>query len=599
MNKSELLEIKKGKTGTGLLIEHDGYISMSDKNNKFLKESFNSETGWHCPYPFIVHAVFQKYGIKNANGRIYPENVLKKQVEIYQERINEKRALGECYSEDAMILTNDGWKNITEVREGELILTLNTETNEIEVKPIIRKIEYDYVGDMVHIKNRNIDDLVTLEHKYPIYNRYNKFKGFFSATDILNNSISDMSHSYIPKQGIWVEKGDDIFTLSKYEDISNQLLKSQPYIIYDKKIKMSSMMKLLGIYLSEGCLNTNETIVYIYQKKEEIISEIKELMIELDLNYSINVKDNGVTIFNIYDARLAKILSPLGDCYHKYIPKYFKNQSKENLKILYEWFVKGDRRIRGDKRNNLKYLSDDVFSSSKQLILDLNEIQFKIGYSGNYHFETRDYDRYIEGRLIEGKNTNPLHFTFRSKIKGATLDKRFLKVDKEFYKGKVYCVEVENHTWYVMQNNKCHWTGNCNHPSESTIDLGRISHNIIELHWEGRTLVGQMELNVTKGFVEQGICSSYGDTVANLLLNGYKIGVSSRGVGSVEQKMGQYIVGDDFELICWDIVSDPSTPNAYIGSDREELEPYMESTEKNKTKLVNEKINKLKNILSN
>ena len=38
MNKSELLEIKKGKTGTGLLIEHDGYISMSDKNNKFLKE---------------------------------------------------------------------------------------------------------------------------------------------------------------------------------------------------------------------------------------------------------------------------------------------------------------------------------------------------------------------------------------------------------------------------------------------------------------------------------------------------------------------------------------------------------------------------------
>lgn len=95
MNKSELLEIKKGKTGTGLLIEHDGYISMSDKNNKFLKESFNSETGWHCPYPFIVHAVFQKYGIKNANGRIYPENVLKKQVEIYQERINEKRASGE------------------------------------------------------------------------------------------------------------------------------------------------------------------------------------------------------------------------------------------------------------------------------------------------------------------------------------------------------------------------------------------------------------------------------------------------------------------------------------------------------------------------
>lgn len=142
--------------------------------------------------------------------------------------------------------------------------------------------------------------------------------------------------------------------------------------------------------------------------------------------------------------------------------------------------------------------------------------------------------------------------------------------------------------------------GECNHPSDSTIDLGRISHNIIELHWEGRTLVGKLELNVTQGFVKHGIASSFGDTIANLLLNGYKIGVSSRGVGSVEQKMGQYIVGDDFELICWDIVADPSTPNAYIGSSREELQPYMESFEGHNIRLsvLNEKIDKIKNILS-
>ena len=232
MNKSELLEIKKGKVGTGLLIEDDGYISMSDEKNRQLKESINSVDGWHCPYPFVVHAVFQKYGIKNANGRIYPESVLKKQVELYQQRIKDKRALGEC-----------------------------------------------------------------------------------------------------------------------------------------------------------------------------------------------------------------------------------------------------------------------------------------------------------------------------------------------------------------------------NHPAESTVDLGRISHNITELHWEGRTLVGQMELNITKGFVEQGICSSLGDTVANLLLNGYKIGVSSRGVGSVEQKLGQYIVGDDFELICWDVVADPSTFCAYIGSSREELQPYLESKNYNNKTNISEKINKIKNIL--
>jgi hypothetical protein len=108
--------------------------------------------------------------------------------------------------------------------------------------------------------------------------------------------------------------------------------------------------------------------------------------------------------------------------------------------------------------------------------------------------------------------------------------------------------------------------------------------------------VGKLELNVTQGFVKHGIASSFGDTIANLLLNGYKIGVSSRGVGSVEQKMGQYIVGDDFELICWDVVADPSTPNAYIGSSREELQPYMESVERGSSTL-NEKMNRIKDIL--
>ena len=139
-------------------------------------------------------------------------------------------------------------------------------------------------------------------------------------------------------------------------------------------------------------------------------------------------------------------------------------------------------------------------------------------------------------------------------------------------------------------------TGELNHPSESTIDLGRISHNIIELHWEGRTLVGKLELNLSPGYVKFGIVSTMGDMAANLLLNGYKIGVSSRGVGSVEQKMGQYIVGDDFELICWDIVSDPSTNGSWIGADEAELQPYVENKQI-KGNIVSEKINKINKIL--
>ena len=163
---------------------------------------------------------------------------------------------------------------------------------------------------------------------------------------------------------------------------------------------------------------------------------------------------------------------------------------------------------------------------------------------------------------------------------GRVYPERVLKKQVEIYQQK-----IDEHRAY----------GELNHPAESTIDLGRISHNIIELHWEGRTLVGKLELNISEGFRRFGVVSTMGDMAANHLLNGYKIGVSSRGVGSVEQKLGQTIVGDDFELICWDIVSDPSTPGAYIGH-KEELTQYVEEKSSEK-KAVNEKLNKINKIL--
>ena len=180
MKKNDLEVIKEGKTGHGILIENDGFVTLDRKQ---LTESFENGE-WHVPNPFIVDAVFQKFGIKNANGRIYPEGILKREVEKYQQKINERRAYGECYKPDAMILTESGWKTLEEVKEGDIILTLNPETNEIEKKPVIKKIEYDYNGDMVHISNRNIDDVVTPEHGFPIYDSNGKLRTYKTTQEI-------------------------------------------------------------------------------------------------------------------------------------------------------------------------------------------------------------------------------------------------------------------------------------------------------------------------------------------------------------------------------------------------------------------------------
>ena len=166
--------------------------------------------------------------------------------------------------------------------------------------------------------------------------------------------------------------------------------------------------------------------------------------------------------------------------------------------------------------------------------------------------------------------------------------------NKRIYPENVLKREVEKYQKLIDQHMAL---GECCHPDKSEIDLGRVAINVIECHWEGHTLVGKIEFNVTEGFRRYGICSSLGDTVVNLIMNGYKVGVSSRGIGSVKSQLGKTIVDSDFELICWDVVSTPSTPGSYIGK-REELVQYVEGEEKdeNKSKL-NEKIEKINKLL--
>lgn len=162
----------------------------------------------------------------------------------------------------------------------------------------------------------------------------------------------------------------------------------------------------------------------------------------------------------------------------------------------------------------------------------------------------------------------------------------FQKYGVENANGRIYPEhvlkkEVER---YMTKINESRAIGELNHPSESVIDLSRVAMNIIELHWEGRTLVGKLELITSPGFRKYGIISNQADQAANLLLSGIKIGVSSRGLGTVTNKMGVLYVSDDYEIVCWDIVGDPSTPQAWITPEDNIPQQYIESKENDGSK---------------
>lgn len=601
--KGQLNEIKAGQTGHGLLVEHDGHVIAKKDTIQQIKEDIENGHKFVIPDDFIVSAVFQKYGIKNANGRIYPEDILKREVQKYLEnQVANGSAVGaldhpSCQLADTKILTENGWKYISDVNVGENILTV-TEDKNIEIKPILRKIDEPYKGKLIHLKSRSIDIKVTPNHRFPILDRNQKWKGFFTAQDIFDGNIPDFNHCYLFKTGIWNGSEDKEFVIDELTDAELSIIPSKKIKEkYSHKlvIPMEIWMKFMGIYLSEGDCQYRRTqnggVVNIYQVKENIIEEIHNMLDEFPLPYKIK-KYKSHTTFSIFDMRLAKYLQQFGKCYDKYVPYEIKKQSKEMLKIFYDWFVMGDGRKRGMSKAN--YVTDDVFSTSERLALDLNEIQLKIGYCGSFHEEDRHYDRIIEERTIKADNSHNMFFSFRSLAKNITLDRRKMEVTEEDYDGRVYCVEVENHTFYTMCNDgHCLWSGN-----SSSLSGHDVAHRILDLRWEGRTLVGEMKLHLSPGYKKYGVCSTSGDLVANMLLDGIKVGVSSRAVGSVEEKFGTLIVGDDLELIGWDDVLEPSTSNAWIGNDMSDLQQYIENNQTRKDKtLVSEKIQKINKIL--
>jgi hypothetical protein len=134
-----------------------------------------------------------------------------------------------------------------------------------------------------------------------------------------------------------------------------------------------------------------------------------------------------------------------------------------------------------------------------------------------------------------------------------------------------------------------------NHPSSSLIDLDRVSHSILETWWDGKMLMGKIKLFTSPGWKKMGIVSTKGDQAAMLLMNGATLGISSRGVGSLKNVKGQNIVQDDFELVCFDLVSSPSTPGAYIFKDPSDRDQYQESV--NEKPIVDNKMKSLMNRL--
>jgi hypothetical protein len=149
--------------------------------------------------------------------------------------------------------------------------------------------------------------------------------------------------------------------------------------------------------------------------------------------------------------------------------------------------------------------------------------------------------------LTEGKkspNGNPI-------VEGILATAEVKNGNGRYYDKGLWEREMNNYMESVKQNRAC---GELDHPESSIINLKNVSHNITDIWWDGDNIMGKLEILPTPS----------GNIVKALLGSGITIGVSSRGMGSLKEVDGLLKVQDDFNLLCWDIVSTPSNPDSWM-----------------------------------
>jgi hypothetical protein len=119
------------------------------------------------------------------------------------------------------------------------------------------------------------------------------------------------------------------------------------------------------------------------------------------------------------------------------------------------------------------------------------------------------------------------------------------------YSRKILQREIDNYQKIIIDRRAL---GELDHPDDSVVNLKNVSHMVTKMWWEGDNVMGKVKVLETPS----------GNILKSLVKSGVKLGISSRGLGSTRKEGGKIIVEEDFQLICFDFVQEPSTPGAFM-----------------------------------
>lgn len=358
-----------------------------------------------------------------------------------------------CLSSDTRIFTKEkGFIYFDQLQGNETILSLNPINKFIEHLNFTEVIKYRHSGEMILLKGRAYDSLMTADHKlyYERRRSYSKGKSYSKHFSEARNFITEKD-ARLPRcpEG-WISEDDNI-TIDEYNEKLNKA-------------------KLLGWILSEGYLYSSS--IGIAQEKEKNFERIESIIKSLNLGYSKTERG-----YYLNACSYTKELINQGCVVHQHIrriPEWIKNSSKGIIEAFLAEYIAGDGSARKTKVFGYNSKEEVIFTSSELMRDDLIECLLKIGKSANITIAAE------KGKMVTHKNgiygTN--HTVWRLQVsQSKNIRKEVLECEFQQYDDYVFCVNLpKNHIFLIERNGKVMWTGNCSHnyspftPSKKILD---------------------------------------------------------------------------------------------------------------------------------
>lgn len=379
-----------------------------------------------------------------------------------------------CYDNQTMVLTNNGWKYFKDVDiANDFICSLDDDNNIVYVHAI-DKITYDYNGIMHKYKSTQVDLVVTPNHQMWVYDHEKRSLNTKTWKFIKSSDVTNCRYGFLKSSNGIAKQPLEKIEIPSVNRQHHLPFSGHNYIGED----VNYFLEFLGIWVTDGCISYGKTVngarttgnkVYISQFKPHVRKRIEFLLEKLNLHYKVYNEGYGIADQALFDWLENNFIIDHNahKSYYLQLPRWmFEKLNKENIeKFLIGVFLgNGSYHVGGlkhDVDDNFKIdKSYNIYTCSKQFADDLVELALLSGICANIKTVPPRKRTFPDGKVYECKK----QYVVSMLINGYHILRTKQCKSNVDYKGKVYCLELENyHRLYVKRNGRACWCGNCSH----------------------------------------------------------------------------------------------------------------------------------------